>query len=386
MAPSATLLPQAFMSSAGEGQSHAQFQAENPKYWRCAILGCTGAVGQRLIELLAHHPYIKIDGLGAFPRSAGKPYREAVHRLQSSPIHPGIANMVVQECVPKNFLHCHLVFSALASTAACDIEREFMQAKFPIFSNAKNHRQEPIVLLMIPTLNLEHMSVIRFQREVMGCGGGFVVCSPSCSVAGVALPIRAMEDMLKCKVVEANVITMQAISSGGHPGVDMLDNVVPFIPDEEARLEKETRKVLGTVYSEEDGFTKHFLGVSAACNRVQVLDGHTTCVSVMFDRTPRVSAEEVKSALREWQCHPSVISCPSAPRSPIIVLNDENRPQPRLDRNQEAGMAVSVGRVREDKTGYFDIMFASLSHNAVLGAAGASILNAEVAIRDGWVE
>ncbi|KAI9651711.1 MAG: hypothetical protein M1829_002558 [Trizodia sp. TS-e1964] len=382
------MLPTPLLCPEAECDSHAHRQPDNAKYWSCAILGCTGSVGQRFIDLLSRHPYFTIEGLGASSRSAGKPYREAVHWVQSSPISSSVADLVVQECRPENFKHCHIIFSGLDSSVAGDVETAFTLAKFPVFSNAKNHRQDANVPLVIPTLNPEHMALIPHQREALGCGKGFLVCNSNCAVVGVAVPIRAMEDMLKCKVATVSVVTMQAISGAGYPGVscmDMLDNIVPFISGEEDKLEDEARKILGAVKEGSDGFNEHRIRISAACNRVQVLDGHMACVSLSFDRSPRVSPEEVKAALRGWKYHSSLNSCPSAPRNPIILFDEENRPQPRLDRYQEGGMAVCVGRVRKDETEHFDIKFVSLSHNTVLGAAGASILNAEVAISNGWI-
>lgn len=274
-----------------------------------------------------------------------------------------------------------------------------------VFSNAKNYRRDPIVPLVVPTVNISHLDVIKHQRKHYGLDKGFLVCNSNCAVIGIVIPFAAIQ--AKFGPVEfVSVVTMQAVSGGGYPGVssmDILDNVVPFISGEEDKLETEAQKILGSVNEDVTGFQDQTLKCSAHCNRVPVLDGHTACVSLRFKQRPPPSAEEVKQAMRDYVSEAQIIGCPSAPSSAIVVMEEPDRPQPRLDRETDRGYAVSVGRVRADESGFFDIKFVALSHNsklivlrilflpvltsalAIIGAAGSSILNAEAAVLKGFV-
>jgi aspartate-semialdehyde dehydrogenase len=262
----------------------------------------------------------------------------------------------------------------------------FLNQNFAVFSNAKNHRRNPLVPLVVPTVNLHHLSVIPHQRSQHSLQKGFLVCNSNCAVIGIVIPFAALQARFG-PVDAVSVVTMQAVSGAGYPGVssmDIIDNVVPFISGEEDKLESEAQKILGGVNDEKTGFVDQNMRVSAACNRVPVLDGHTACVSLRFQRRPPPSAEEVKRAMREYVSEAQRLGCPSAPEKAIVVMEEADRPQPRLDRETDRGYAVSVGRVREDESGVFDIKFVALSHNTVIGAAGSSILNAEAAVLMGY--
>ncbi|WQF89580.1 Putative aspartate-semialdehyde dehydrogenase, semialdehyde dehydrogenase, NAD-binding protein [Colletotrichum destructivum] len=354
---------------------------------KCGVLGCTGSVGQRFILLLSQHPYLKLVAVGASSRSAGKKYRDAVRWKQASPMG-AVADLVVRECKASEFSDCDVVFSGLDSDVAGEIEMEFLKANLAVFSNAKNYRRDPLVPLVVPTVNLPHLDLIPHQRKHHGLEKGFLVCNSNCAVIGLVIPFAALQAAFG-PVDQVSVVTMQAVSGAGYPGVssmDMIDNVVPFISGEEDKLETEAQKILGTITSDLTAFEDQAdLKVSASCNRVPVLDGHTACVSLRFARRPAPSAEDVKKALREYVSDAQRLGCPSAPESPIVVFDEPDRPQPRLDRDLGRGYSVSVGRVREDESGIFDLKFVALSHNTVIGAAGSSILNAEAAVLKGFV-
>lgn len=249
-------------------------------------------------------------------------------------------------------------------------EMAFMKANLPVFSNAKNYRRDPLVPLVVPTVNPSHLDVLNHQRKHYGLEKGFLVCNSNCAVIGLVIPFAALQAKFG-PIDIVSVVTMQAVSGAGYPGVssmDILDNVVPFISGEEDKLESEAMKILGKVNAEVTGFKDQHLKVSAACNRVAVLDGHTACVSLKFAKRPAPSAEEVKQAMREYVCEAQTLGCPSAPKNAIVVMDEPDRPQPRLDRDTDRGYAVSVGRIREDESGIFDLKFVALSHNSKLFA------------------
>lgn len=298
--------------------------------------------------------------------------------------------LIVKECKASGFADCDIVFSGLDSDVAEDVEMEFVKANIPIFSNAKNYRRNPLVPLVVPTVNLSHFDVIKHQRKELGLEKGFLVCNSNCAVIGIVIPFAAIQNAFG-EVSQVSVVTMQAVSGAGYPGVssmDIIDNVVPFISGEEDKLETEAQKILGSVNNEVTGFhDQDDLKISAACNRVAVLDGHMACVSLRFKNRDNIpSAEQIKAAMRNYTSEAQTLGCPSAPKVAIQVMDAPDRPQPRLDRDTERGYTVSVGRVREDDSGIFDIKFVALSHNTVIGAAGSSILNAEAAVLKGYVE
>ncbi|EHK23966.1 uncharacterized protein TRIVIDRAFT_80881 [Trichoderma virens Gv29-8] len=359
---------------------------ESPRK-KCGVLGCTGSVGQRFILLLQGHPSLTLHAIGASSRSAGKKYKDAVRWKQASPMGD-VADMVVRECRPEEFADCDVVFSGLDSDVAGDVEMAFLKAEIPVFSNAKNYRRDPLVPLVVPTVNLPHLDLIPHQRSVHGLSKGFLVCNSNCAVIGLVIPFAALQAAFG-PISTVSIVTMQALSGAGYPGVssmDIMDNVVPFIQGEEDKLETEARKILGAIDDSRTAFVEQeSLRVSASCNRVPVLDGHTACVSLKFERQPPPTPEQCKAALRAYVSEAQKIGCPSAPNPPIKVFDEDDRPQPRLDRDLGRGYTVSVGRVRADESGIFDLKFVALSHNTVIGAAGSSILNAEAAILKGYI-
>ncbi|KAM0279049.1 hypothetical protein ACHAQH_004831 [Verticillium albo-atrum] len=354
---------------------------------KCGVLGCTGSVGQRFILLLSQLSHLQLVAVGASSRSAGKKYRDAAKWKQATPMG-AVGDLVVRECKASEFTDCDVVFSGLDSDVAGDIETEFLKANIPVFSNAKNHRRDPIVPLVVPTVNLSHLDLIPHQRKHHGLEKGFLVCNSNCAVIGLVIPFAALQARFG-PVDQVSVVTLQAVSGAGYPGVsslDILDNVVPYIPGEEDKLETEAQKILGTLATDRTAVNEQSaLRVSATCTRVPVLDGHTACVSLRFARRPPPSAEEVKDALRSYVSEAQTLGCPSAPQPAIEVFDAPDRPQPRLDRELGKGYTVSVGRVREDESGIFDVKFVALSHNTVIGAAGSSILNAEAAVLKGYI-
>jgi len=267
-------------------------------------------------------------------------------------------------------------------------EKAFASAGLPIFSNAKNYRQDPLVPLVVPTVNLSHLSLLPHQQKQLSYKSGFQVCNSNCAVIGIVIPFAALQARFG-PIASCSVVTLQAVSGAGYPGVssmDIIDNIVPFISGEEDKLAPEARKILGGVNSQATALEdQDTLKISGTCTRVPVLDGHTACVSLSFARRPAPSAEEAKAAMREYVSEAQKLGCPSAPKQAIVVMEEPDRPQPRLDRETDRGYAVSVGRVREDEGGVFDLKFVALSHNTIIGAAGSSILNAEAAVLMGYL-
>jgi len=345
-----------------------------------------GTVGQRFILLLAEHPQFKIHALGASPRSAGKTYLQATKWKQSQPIPDVVKSLVIQQCKAEFFRDCDVVFSGLDADVADEIEMEFLKADLAVLSNAKNYRRDPLVPLIVPTVNTSHLDIIAHQRASHSLRKGFLVTNANCSTTGLVVPLKALQDAFG-PLETVVVTTMQAISGAGYPGVpslDILDNIVPYISGEEEKMEWETLKILGSLT--EGGTMHQYLTttkVSATCNRVPVIDGHTECVSLKFQRQPAPSLSEIKAALSAYTCEAQHLQCHSAPTQAIIVTEDEDRPQPRLDREAGRGQAVTVGRVRACNV--FDVKLTLLVHNTVLGAAGSSILNAEVALARGLI-
>lgn len=266
---------------------------------------------------------------------------------------------------------------------------EFIKAEIPVFSNAKNYRKHPVVPLVVPTVNPQHMDLIPHQRKHFNLQKGFLVCNSNCAVIGVVIPFAALQAKFG-PVEEVEVFTEQALSGAGYPGVpsmDIVDNVIPYISGEEDKLENEAQKILGSLNATSSAFEEQTgLRVGATCTRVGVTDGHMAFVSLRFKNRPGPSSAQVVQALREYQSEAQKLGCPSAPEHAINVFEEPDRPQPRLDRDLSNGYTVSVGRVREGQQGgYFDLRFAALSHNTVIGAAGSSILNAEVAVIKGYI-
>ncbi|KAI9012108.1 aspartate-semialdehyde dehydrogenase [Phycomyces nitens] len=353
---------------------------------KVGILGATGTVGQRFILLLADHPVFVIHALGASSRSAGKAYKDAVKWKQSRPIPENVKDLTVKACVADQFKECDVVFSGLDADFAGEIEMAFLKADLAVFSNAKNYRREPTVPLIVPTVNTSHFDLIPQQRALHNLKKGFIITNANCSTTGLVVPLKALQDAFG-PMSHIIVHTQQAISGAGYPGVpslDIFDNVVPHIGGEEEKMEFEASKILGGVTANGKEFAPlETMTVSATCTRVPVLDGHLESVSVKFINQPPPSIEAVYEALDKYTCEAQALNCHMAPGRAIVITKDSDRPQPRLDRDNEKGQAVTVGRVR--KCPVLDLKFVLLVHNTVLGAAGSSVLNAEVAVSRGLI-
>lgn len=352
-------------------QAEACGTGDSGKKWKAGVLGATGLVGQRLVKLLADHPWFTLSEVAASERSSGKTYAEATRWHLDTPIPAAARELVVKGL--ETTLDCDFVFSALDSSVAGQAEEDFAGAGYPVVSNSKNHRMDADVPLLIPEVNASHLEAIPLQQKNRGYSTGFIVTNPNCSTAGLVLVLKPLADAFGLEKIFA--VTLQAVSGAGYPGVASLDihgNVVPFISGEEEKMEAEPQKLLGKW----DGtrFVEAGLGISAHCNRVGVVDGHMECVSVSLKKI--ASVEEVWEALRNFEVSAEIAALPSAVRHPIEVREEADRPQPQRDVNAGNGMAAVVGRVRECPL--LDVKMTLLSHNLVRGAAGAALLNAEL--------
>jgi aspartate-semialdehyde dehydrogenase len=342
-----------------------------------AILGATGAVGQRFVQLLDGHPWFEIAALAASERSTGRRYADVCRWVIPGDPPPSVGEMVVSPLEPT--LPTRLVFSALPSAIAREIEPDFAQAGYIVCSNASAFRYEQDVPLIIPEVNDDHLALIARQKAERGWSG-YIVTSPNCTTTGIVMPLKPLHARFGLRQVSA--VTMQAISGAGYPGVaslDITDNVVPYIDGEEEKIERESRLLLGRMVAGQR--VEADLAVSAQANRVPVMDGHTACLSLGFATQPTV--EEAVGALANFKGSEAVRELPSAPEHPIIVRQEADRPQPRRDRDAAGGMAVTVGRVRECPL--LDLRLISVSHNTLRGAASGSILNAELLVASGRV-
>ena len=342
---------------------------------RVAVLGATGTVGQRFISLLAGHPWFELAALTTSERNAGKRYGDVTPWHLGEDMPAEIADMRLE--TTRADLDAEVCFSALPSEAAEQWEAALAQTGHHVFSNVKTHRMDDDVPLLIAEVNAEHMHALEVQRRKRGWSGS-IVTNGNCSAIGFALAAAPLHKTFG--IERAVVTTMQALSGAGYPGVaslDALDNVVPFIAEEEEKMQQETKKFLGTW----DGkrFVDATFAFSAHCNRVSVRDGHTETVSLTLRGAP--SPDAVKSAMRDFRGRPQELKLPTAPEHPIHVRDGRDRPQPILDRDTERGMAAVVGRVREDPA--MGIKYVVLTHNTIRGAAGASILNAELLAAEG---
>lgn len=344
---------------------------------KVGILGATGTVGQRFVQLLDGHPWFELVALAASERSAGKLYRQAVTWKLDTPIPEYACKMPVLEAKPD--LDCRIVFSGLDSKVAGPIEEEFAKAGYAVISNAKNHRMDEDVPILLPEINAEHLNLIELQRKRRGYTKGCIVTNANCSTMTLCLALAPLDELFG--VERVMVTTMQAVSGAGYPGVpsvDILGNIIPFIAEEEEKIERETKKIMGALKNHK--LEPHPMIVSATTTRVAVLDGHTESVSVKLCRP--ASLEEIKEAFRKYTSLPQKLKLPSAPECPVILKEEPDRPQPRLDVNLERGMATIVGRVRP--CSICDYKFVILGHNTIRGAAGAAILNAELLIAQGF--
>jgi aspartate-semialdehyde dehydrogenase len=342
--------------------------------YRVGILGATGTVGQRFIQLLENHPQFEVTALAASDRSAGKTYLEAAPWKLAGAMPDAVKEIMVQPIQPP--LDCEIVFSSLPSSVARETEEAFARAGYPVISNSSSFRMEEDVPLLIAEINHEHTDLIEIQRQKRGFTTGFIVTNPNCAVISFAPPLAALDRQFGVESVV--VTTLQAISGAGYPGVpslDITDNVIPYIAGEEPKVETEAQKILGRFSG--GVIKKADFTVSAQCFRVNVIDGHTASVRVNLRET--ATLEDVVQAIMTF---PS-LNLYSSPQQFIAVCDEPSRPQPRLDRDVGNGMTVTVGRLFPDNI--FDYRFIALSHNTVRGAAGSAILNAELLIDKGII-
>jgi aspartate-semialdehyde dehydrogenase len=341
------------------------------------ILGATGVVGQRFLQLLEHHPWFEPAWLAASDRSAGQPYEQAVRWRLRTPIPARVARMKVSPATPEEAPR--VIFAALDSDIARELEPRFAANGCAVVSNSSALRMQEDVPLVVPEVNADHVKVIHAQRWRQD-SGGFVVTNPNCSAIGLAMALGPLHHRFGLEKVMA--VTMQAVSGAGYPGVaslDILGNVIPYIANEEEKMEEETRKLLGRA----DGSRIHSaeFAISAQCNRVAVEDGHTESVSVKLKK--KASAEEIIATWRSFRGVPQELRLPNAPEQPIIYDDAPDHPQPRFDVDRGAGMSATVGRLRP--CGVLDWKFTVLSHNTIRGAAGAALLNAELLKAQGYL-
>jgi aspartate-semialdehyde dehydrogenase len=345
--------------------------------WPVAILGATGAVGQTFIRCLRDHPWFEIAELAASERSAGKPYRDAARWLEGElPLELG--EKTVLPCDPSQ-LRSPIVFSALDAAAAGELEPAFARSGALVLSNAKNFRMDPDVPLVIPEVNASHLALLEQQRHARGWSGG-IVTNANCAATVATIALAPLHEAFGVRQVFA--VTMQAVSGAGYPGVaslDILGNVIPFIGEEEGKIEREIPKMLGCVVS--GALVPAPIRVSAHANRVPVEHGHTVCMSIKLEET--ASVDDAIRALSDWRGDAAVAGLPSAPRRALLVTGEADRPQARRDVGSGAGMTVVVGRVRSDPQ--LDLRLVALGHNTIRGAAGGSVLNAELLAATGAV-
>jgi aspartate-semialdehyde dehydrogenase len=334
------------------------------------ILGATGIVGQRFVQMLENHPWFEIAWLAASDRSEGKKYGEAARWRMKTEMPSRIAGMAVSPAKPQGAPK--VIFAALDSSIAAELEPQFADSGCAVVTNSSALRMQPDVPLVIPEVNADHIKLIDSQawrRQK----GGFVVTNPNCSAIGLVMALAPLQQRFGIETVI--VVTMQAVSGAGYPGVaslDILGNVIPYISKEEEKMEEETLKLLGTMNGPK--ITPAAFGMSAHCNRVAVEDGHTESVSIMLKK--KVSAEEIISAWAEFRGQPQSLQLPTAPRRPLRYINAVDRPQPRFDVDSGSGMTTTIGRLRPCSV--LDWKFTVLSHNTIRGAAGAALLNAEL--------
>lgn len=346
---------------------------------KVGVLGATGAAGQRFVQLLDGHPWFEVSALAASNSSAGKAYAEACTWRVSADMPASVRDVQVLPVEPG--FEADVVFSALPGSVAGPVEEAFAEAGYVVCSNACSHRMDPDVPLLVPEINPQHLSLVPHQQQNRGWDSGYIVSNPNCTTIHLVLALQPLE--LAFGLDQVVVTTMQALSGAGYPGVpawDIVDNVVPHTYGEEWKVEHEPLKIMGRFDGEQ--IAEADFAVSAHCHRVATLDGHLEAVSVKL-RQP-ATLDEVAAALAEFQAEPQALDLPSAPAHPVVVRPEMDRPQPRLDRDAERGMASVVGRIREDAV--LDVKFLVLGHNTIRGAAGASILNAELLVAKGYLE
>jgi aspartate-semialdehyde dehydrogenase len=340
------------------------------------ILGATGMVGQHFIRFLQGNPWFDLKWLGASDRSSGKKYKDAM-TWHLGVVPDSVADLTVDECKPGHAPR--LLFSSMDASVALEIEREFAQAGHVVVSNSRNHRMERDVPLLVPEINPDHLKLIPAQQRARGWKGQ-IVTNPNCSTIVLTMGLAPLKQFGITKIVTT---TLQAISGAGYPGVasmDIVGNVVPFIGGEEEKMQQETQKIMGEFRG--DHIEPLAAKVSAHCNRVAVVDGHTVTVSVEFSSKP--SEADLRHAIDSFTGLPQQRGLPSAPPRPVIYMQEANRPQPRQDAERERGMAAFVGRLRPCPV--LDYKFVAMAHNTVRGAAGAAVLNAELMHSEGMLD
>ena len=341
------------------------------------VLGATGMVGQQFVKLLQSHPWFDLTWLGASDRSAGKKYADATNWRLDGEMPETVRNLTVQESAPGSAPR--LVFSSMDASVATEIERAFAQAGHVVVSNSRNFRMEPDVPLLVPEINADHLKIIPLQQRRRGWKGQ-IVTNPNCSTVTLTMALGPMKQFGITRVMAT---TMQALSGAGYPGVASMDstaNVIPYIGGEEEKMQQETQKILGDLAAE--GFRPLDARVSAACNRVPVVNGHTVATSVEFREKP--SEADLIAAIERFQGVPQQRKLPSAPERPVIYMTANDRPQPRRDAERENGMAVFIGRLRACPVLHYK--FIALGHNTIRGAAGVAVLNAELMYTEGMLD
>lgn len=340
-----------------------------------AVLAATGSVGQRMISLLDGHPWFEVVEITASDRSAGKTYEESCHWFLSTPMPEYVKKMTLLPTEAAAVNSAKIVFSALPADIAKEIEPDFAKKGMFLSSNAAAYRKDPLVPILVPEVNPEHLGLLDAQKSQYGWTGG-IITNPNCTTTAFMVPFHAVD--ARYSIRKAMVFSMQALSGAGYPGVsslDIIDNVIPFIGGEEAKVEYEPLKILGKFNGA--GIDLHPMVVSAQTNRVAVVDAHTICIS--FETVEKPSVEELIATVSSYQVPEVCAGLPSCPDQPIIYHTEDNRPQPRLDRDLKKGMATNVGRIREDRI--FDYKMVCVSHNTIRGAAGGSIFNGELIAR-----
>jgi aspartate-semialdehyde dehydrogenase len=336
---------------------------------KVVVLGATGMMGQKFVQLLAHHPWFEVSAVTASDESVGKEYGASIGSRKEANLPAKLGGLVLTEPKPQALDDPDLAFSALPAEVAGRVEEDFAEAGMPVFSNASSHRMDQFIPLINPEVNPEHAEMVEEQKRRMKTDG-FIVANPNCTTAILTLSLKPLQH--KFGIESVIMSSMQAVSGAGYPGVaslDIMQNVIPFIRNEEEKVERETNKILGTM-SKPAGIT-----VSATCNRVPTLHGH---MEAIFAKTRSVATpNEIVRVMREFKGIPQQLKLPSAPENPIVVREEEDRPQTRLDVDEGNGMTVTVGRVRRDAA-LNGLKYMALGHNLVRGGAGCSILNAEL--------
>jgi len=344
---------------------------------RAVVLGATGMMGQKYVQLLSDHPWFELSAVAASDRNVGKSYAEITDSKGDKELPETIRNLAVVEAAPRALDDPDIVFSALPTEVAGSVEEDFARAGFPVFSNASSHRMDPYVPLLNPEVNADHAKLLDEQKK-QAKWDRFIATNPNCTTSILTLSLKPFYDKFGLDTVV--VSSMQAISGAGYPGVasmDILENVIPFIRNEEEKVEKETNKILGTPTSPAT------ITVSASCHRVPTIHGHIEAVFAKTRRT--ITPEEAAETMSEFKSTPQKLKLPTAPAHPIVVRREEDRPQTRLDVDEGHGMTVSVGRIRKDPA-FKGVKYIALGHNLVRGGAGCSILNAELLLAQKYIQ